>query len=93
MNAQSATYKRVIRLERKNILPVWKKVVLLQRSNIQSGTLTADKRCQPFLYPYINNSQFKGAVVCGSGNAHKDQLCSPEQHHGPYFFTCKNTKQ
>ena len=92
MNAQSATYKRVIRLARKNILPVWKKVVLLQRSNIQSGTLTADKRCQPFLYPYINNSQFKGAVVCGSGNAHKDQLCSPEQHHSPYFFYLQKYK-
>lgn len=92
MNAQSATYKRVSRLARKNILPVWKKVVLLQRSNIQSGTLTADKRCQPFLYPYINNSQFKGAVVCGSGNAHKDQLCSPEQHHSPYFFNLQKYK-
>ena len=92
MNAQSATYKRVSRLARKNILPVWKKVVLLQRSNIQSGTLTADKRCQPFLYPYINNSQFKGAVVCGSGNAHKDQLCSPEQHHSPYFLNLQKYK-
>ena len=64
----------------------------MQRSNIQSGTLTADKRCQPFLYPYINNSQFKGAVVCGSGNAHKDQLCSPEQHNSPYFFNLQKYK-
>lgn len=92
MNAQSTTYKRVMMNGKKNILSVLEKCVLLRRSNIQSGTLTADKSCQPFLYPFINNSQLKGAVVCGSGNAHKDQLCSPEQHHSPYFFYLQKYK-
>lgn len=86
MNAQSATYKRVSRLARKNILPVWKKVVLLQRSNIVSGMRTAGKSSQPFLYPFINNRQSDRVVVCGSGNAHKDELASPEQHHSPFLF-------
>ena len=92
MNAQSATYKRVSRLARKNILPVWKKVVLLQRSNFVSGMRTAGKSSQPFLYPFINNRQSDRVVVCGSGNAHKDQLCSPEQHHSPYFFNLQKYK-
>ena len=86
MNAQSATYKRVSRLARKNILPVWKKVVLLQRSNIVSGMRTAGKSSQPFLYPIINNRQSVRVVVCGSGNAHKDELASPERHHSPFLF-------
>ena len=86
MNAQSATYKRVSRLARKNILPVWKKVVLLQRSNFVSGMRTAGKSSQPFLYPFINNRQSDRVVVCGSGNAHKDELASPEQHHSPFLF-------
>lgn len=86
MNAQSATYKRVSRLARKNILPVWKKVVLLQRSNFVSGMRTAGKSSQPFLYPFINNRQSDRVVVCGSGNAHKDELASPEQHHSLFLF-------
>lgn len=86
MNAQSATYKRVSRMARKNILPVWKKVVLLQRSNIVSGIETVGESCRLFLYPIINNRQSVRVVVCGSGNAHKDELASPEQHHSPFLF-------
>ena len=47
---------------------------------------TADKSCQPFLYPLIINLQANGLVVCGSSNARKDKHCSPGQHHKPSFF-------
>lgn len=60
MNAQSATYKRVSRLARKNILPVWKKVVLLQRSNILYGIETVGESCRLFLYPFNANNQVMG---------------------------------
>ena len=70
----------------KNILPVWKKVVLLQRSNSKRGTLTADKRCQPFLYPLIVKLQVNRLVVCGSSNARKDSRLGPEQHHKSFLF-------
>lgn len=86
MNAQSATYKRVSRLARKNILPVWKKAVLLQRSNSRCGMRTAGESCRPFLYPIINKRQVYGLVVCGSSNAREDTHLRPEQHHRPYFI-------
>ena len=86
MNAQSATYKRVSRLARKNILPVWKKVVLLQRSNFRNGIETVGESCRLFLYPTNINNQVNRLVVCGSSNARKDKFRSPEQHRKPYLF-------
>lgn len=86
MNAQSATYKRVSRLARKNILPVWKKVVLLQRSNFRNGIETVGESCRLFLYPNNINNQVNRLVVCGSSNARKDKFRSPEQHRKPYLF-------
>ncbi len=86
MNAQSTTYKRVSRLARKNILPVWKKVVLLQRSNFRNGIDTVGESCRLFLYPTNTNNQVNRLVVCGSSNARKDKFRSPEQHHKPYLF-------
>lgn len=91
MNAQSATYKRVSRLVRKNILPVWKKVVLLQRSNILYGIETVGESCRLFLYPTNTNNQVNRLVVCGSSNARKDKYRSPEQHHKPYLFNVQKT--
>ena len=86
MNAQSATYKRVSRLARKNILPVWKKVVLLQRSNFRNGIETVGESCRLFLYPTNTNNQVNRLVVCGSSNARKDKFRSPEQHRKPFLF-------
>lgn len=86
MNAQSATYKRVSRLARKNILPVWKKVVLLQRSNSRYGIETVGESCRLFLYPTNINNQVNRLVVCGSSNARKDKYRGPEQHRKPYLF-------
>lgn len=68
-------------------LSIRKNVVFLQRSNRISGMRTADKRCQPFLCLHINNRQVNyGLVVCGSSNAHKDELANPERHHKPFLF-------
>ena len=63
-----------------------KKCVLLQRSNFKSGTRTAGKSSQPFLYPYNINNQVNRLVVCGSSNARKDKFRGPEQHHKPFLF-------
>lgn len=86
MNAQSATYKRVSRLARKNILPVWKKVVLLQRSNSRYGIETVGESCRLFLYPTNINNQVNRLVVCGSSNAREDKYRGPEQHRKPFLF-------
>lgn len=86
MNAQKATYKQVTKSTEKNILSVRKIVVLLQRSNSKRGTLTADKSCQPFLYPHIVKLQVNRLVVCGSSNARKDSRLGPEQHHKSFLF-------
>lgn len=77
---------------RKNILPVLKHFVLLQRSNIESGARTAGKSRQPFLYPHINKCQANRLVVCVSSNARKDELSSPEQHRKPFLFNVQKSK-
>jgi hypothetical protein len=69
-----------------------KKCVLLQRSNIEGGTRTAGKRSQPFLYPHNINNQVNRLVVCGSGNARKELLSIPEQHHKPFLFNVQKSK-
>lgn len=86
MNAQSATYKQFSGLAEKNILPIGKMFVLLQRSNSRCGMRTAGESCRPFLYPIINKRQVNGLVVCGSSNARKDTHLRPEQHHKPFLF-------
>lgn len=86
MNAQNATYKQFRGLAEKNILPIGKMFVLLQRSNSRYGIETVGESCRLFLYPIINNRQVNRLVVCGSSNARKDKHCSPGQHHKPYFF-------
>lgn len=86
MNAKSAINKRVTFGNEKKVLPNGKMVVLLQRSNTVSGMRAAGKSSQPFLYPFINNRQSDRVVVCGSGNAHKDELAGPERHHTPFLF-------
>ena len=86
MDAKSAINKRVTFGNEKKVLPNGKMVVLLRRLKFTSGTLTADKSCQPFLYPFINNRQSDRVVVCGSSNARKDALVSPGQHHSPFLF-------
>lgn len=86
MDAKSAINKRVTFGNEKKVLPNGKMVVLLRRSNTVSGMRTAGKSSQPFLYPFINNRQSDRVVVCGSGNAHKDELAGPERHHSPFLF-------
>ena len=89
MNTQKTTYKRVTTNCKKNILSVVKPFVLLHRSNIESGTRTAGKSRQPFLYPDILTLQVNRLVVCGSSNAHKELLSIPEQRHKPFFYVQK----
>ena len=86
MNAQSTTYKQFRRLAEKNILPIGKMFVLLQRSNSRYGIETVGESCRLFLYPIINNRQVNRLVVCGSSNARKDKYRGPEQHHKPFLF-------
>ena len=86
MNAQSTTYKQFRRLAEKNILPIGKMFVLLQRSNFRNGIETVGESCRLFLYPTNTNNQVNRLVVCGSSNARKDKFRSPEQHHKPYLF-------
>ena len=47
---------------------------------------SAGKSSQPFLYPFTYNRQSNRVVVCGSSNAHKDELANPERHHSPFLF-------
>ena len=77
---------------RKNILPVLKHFVLLQRSNTRSGARTAGKSRQPFLYPNIQSKKANRLVVCVSSNARKDELSSPEQHRKPFLFNVQKSK-
>lgn len=70
----------------KNILSEWKKCVLLQRSNLTSGTMPLTREVSVFCTTIFFNRQLKGSVVCGSSNARKDKLVSPEQHHRPCFI-------
>ena len=84
----SATYG-----ENENFFPsVGNICVLLRRSNFKSGTRTAGKSSQPFLYPYNINNQVNRLVVCGSSNAHKDTLLSPEQHHKSFLFNVQKSR-
>jgi len=73
-------------------LSVPKKVVPLHRSNFKSGARTAGKSSQPFLYPYSINNQVNRLVVCGSSNARKDTLLSPERHHRPLLFNVQKSR-
>lgn len=47
---------------------------------------SADKSSQPFLCLILTFMQSFRVVVCGSSNARKDKLRSPEQHHNPFLF-------
>ena len=76
---------------RKNILPVLKLFVLLQRSNIKCGMRTAGKSRRPFLYPNILNRQANRLAVCSSSNACKDEHLSPEQHRKPFLFNVQKS--
>ena len=77
---------------RKNILPVLKLCVSLQRSNKRYGMRTVGESCRPFLYPHINKCQANRLVVCVSSNARKDELSSPEQHRKPFLFNVQKSK-
>ncbi|MBR5920037.1 MAG: hypothetical protein IKZ56_02590 [Bacteroidales bacterium] len=79
--------------ERKKMLPFVKIFVLLRRSNLKSGIETAGESCRPFLCPNIIYLQALGLVVCGSSNARKDLLFSPEQHHRPFLFNVQKNKE
>ena len=71
---------------RKNILPVLKHFVLLQRSNSRCGMRTAGKSRRPFLYPHINKRQANRLVECVSSNARMGSRLGPEQLRKPFLF-------
>ena len=78
----SATYG-----ENENFFPsVGNICVLLRRSNSRNGIETVGKSSRLFLYPLYINNQVNRLVVCGSSNARKDKLVSPERHHRPLLF-------
>ena len=66
-------------------LSVPKKVVLLQRSKLTSGTEPLTRVVSLFC-THLSTLQAKRLVVCGSSNARKDKLVSPERHHRPLLF-------
>lgn len=70
----------------KNILPVLKHFVLLQRSNIKCGMRTAGKSRRPFLYLHIKNRQANRLVECVSSNARMGSRLGPEQLRKPFLF-------
>ena len=76
----------------KNIFAVSEIVCTFAAFKLQERYNAADKSCQPFLYPFINNSKSKRFVVCGSSNARKDTLLSPEQHHKPLLFYVQKSR-
>lgn len=76
----------------KNILAESKNVCTFAAFKINERCNAADKRGQRFLYPFIINSQSNRVVVCGSSNARKDKLVSPEQHHSPFLFNVQNKR-
>ena len=76
---------------RKNILPVLKLCVSLQRSNKRYGMRTVGESCRPFLYPHINKCQANRLVVCVSSNARKDMYRYPEQHRKPFLFNVQKS--
>lgn len=92
MNAQSTIYKQVSRPTEKNILSVWEKCVLLQRSNFRNGIETVGESCRLFLYPVLLNCQVNRLAVCGSSNAREDKFRSPEQHRKSYLFNVQKSE-
>lgn len=66
-------------------LSVPKKVVPLHRSKLTSGTEPLTRVVSLFC-THLSTLQAKRLVVCGSGNARKDKLVSPERHHRPLLF-------
>jgi hypothetical protein len=85
MDAKSAINKRVTFGNKKKILPNGKMVVLLQRLNFKGGTRPLTRVVSLFC-THLSTLQAKRLVVCGSGNARKDKLVSPERHHRPLLF-------
>lgn len=76
----------------KNIFAISDIVCTFAAFKINERYDAADKSSQRFLYPHIINRQSNRVVVCGSSNARKDKLVSPEQHHSPYLFNVQNKR-
>lgn len=66
--------------------------IFLQRSNLTSGTMPLTKEVSVFCTHILLTMQANRLVVCGSGNARKDKLVSPEQHHKPFLLNVQNKR-
>lgn len=92
MNAKSAINKQVSENGRKFFLSVPKMCVLLQRSNFASGTNPLARVASLFCTRLLTDKPI-GLVVCGSSNAHKDELANPERHHKPFLFNVLKSEE
>ena len=73
-------------------LSVPKKFVLLRRSNFASGTNPLARVASLFCTRLLTDKP-NGLVVCGSSNAHKDELANPERHHKPFLFNVLKSEE
>ena len=73
-------------------LSVPKKFVLLRRSNFASGTNPLTRVVSLFCTRLLTDKP-NGLVVCGSSNAHKDELANPERHHKPFLFNVLKSEE